>query len=254
MLQESTGTGAEEKPPAEVTAREPSKPAVDVAPVADAGSHGGGGSTNFGSLGMEMPGLTKKQFSAGAHGLVWKQGSLEIERVSCQARLLGVQKKWTITTINKEGEKPISIVDGAHAWQELMKCKKSGQKYIIWFTKDQKSILEDQAKDAAEKARKEKEAEERKAREAREKQIREEAERKRAEEIARKKDEYWKKDGDATEAVAPPAEDAPPTAAPAEPSATDAPAADAETAEDDLDLERLPAADTSADPDAKTAE
>ena len=61
----------------------------------------------------------------------------------------------------------------------------------VYFTKDEASIREDQAKAEAEKARKAKQEEERKKREEIERKIREEAEKKRADEIASKKQGYW---------------------------------------------------------------
>ena len=33
----------------------------------------------------------------GSHGLSWRAGSTEVERVSCQARLLGVKPGWSIS-------------------------------------------------------------------------------------------------------------------------------------------------------------
>ena len=121
------------------------------------------------------------EFAIGSHGLTWKTGSTEVERVSCQARLLGVKPGWSISMIDG-----VPIETSYQAWNELMRCKKSGKKYQIYFTKDENSIREDQAKAEAEKARKAKQEEERKKREEIEKKIREEAEKKRADEIASK--------------------------------------------------------------------
>lgn len=138
---------------------------------------------------VEMqPGICKMEFAMGSHGLTWKTGSTEVERVSCQARLLGVKPGWSISMIDG-----VPIETSYQAWNELMRCKKSGKKYQIYFTKDENSIREDQAKAEAEKARKAKQEEERKKREEIEKKIREEAEKKRADEIASKKQEYWDK-------------------------------------------------------------
>ena len=159
---------------------------------------------------VEMqPGICKMEFAMGSHGLTWKTGSTEVERVSCQARLLGVKPGWSISMIDG-----VPIETSYQAWNELMRCKKSGKKYQIYFTKDENSIREDQAKAEAEKARKAKQEEERKKREEIERKIREEAEKKRADEIASKKQEYWDKsqkqaEGEAkegAEAAAPEAE------------------------------------------------
>ena len=35
----------------------------------------------------------------GSHGLSWRAGSTEVERVSCQARLLGVKPGWSISSL-----------------------------------------------------------------------------------------------------------------------------------------------------------
>eukprot|EP00931_Biecheleriopsis_adriatica_P076274 TRINITY_DN49_c0_g2_i2.p1 TRINITY_DN49_c0_g2~~TRINITY_DN49_c0_g2_i2.p1 ORF type:complete len:192 (-),score=77.84 TRINITY_DN49_c0_g2_i2:31-606(-) len=173
---------------------------------------------------VEMqPGICKLEFAMGSHGLVWKSGTTEVERVSCQARLLGVKPGWSISMVDG---KP--IVESYEAWNELERCKKSGRKYQVYFTKDEASIREDQQKAEAERARKAKEAEERKKREEMEKKIREDAEKKRADELASKKQEYWDKQQASAEAA--PAEAAA-EEAPAEPGADEAPADGAEAAE-----------------------
>lgn len=151
----------------------------------------------------------------GSHGLVWKTGTTEVERVSCQARLLGVKPGWSISMVNG-----VQITESHHAWQELLKCKKSGKKYPVYFMKDENSIREDQQKAEAEREKKRRDQEERKRKEELERKIREEAEKKRADELASKKAEYW--DRQNAQGAAP-AEDAP---APAE----EAPAAAAEEA------------------------
>ena len=164
-----------------------------------------------------QPGICKMEFAMGSHGLTWKTGSTEVERVSCQARLLGVKPGWSISMIDG-----VPIETSYQAWNELMRCKKSGKKYQIYFTKDEASIRDDQAKAEAEKARKAKQEEERKKREEIEKKIREEAEKKRADEIASKKQEYWDKqqaqqEGEGKEgAEAAPAEEAEEGAEPTE--------------------------------------
>mmetsp|Transcript_104667 Transcript_104667/g.291420 ORF Transcript_104667/g.291420 Transcript_104667/m.291420 type:complete len:189 (-) Transcript_104667:164-730(-) len=169
-----------------------------------------------------IPGICKLDFSMGAHGLQWKAGTTEVERVSCQARLLGVKPGWNISTINGA-----EIRESHQAWNELLKCKKSGQKYQIYFRKDEASIEADKQKAEADRARKQKAMEEQRKREEAERRIREEAERKRADEQAAKKQEYWDKQNaggvaadvpDVTEAAAP--EEAP---APAEAEAEAAP-------------------------------
>ena len=142
----------------------------------------------LGAMVEMQPGICKMEFAMGSHGLTWKTGSTEVERVSCQARLLGVKPGWSISMIDG-----VPIETSYQAWNELMRCKKSGKKYQIYFTKDEASIREDQAKAEAEKARKAKQEEERKKREEIERKIREEAEKKRADEIASKKQEYWDK-------------------------------------------------------------
>lgn len=128
------------------------------------------------------------EFAMGSHGLSWRAGSTEVERVSCQARLLGVKPGWSISMIDG-----VPIETSYQAWNELMRCKKSGKKYQVYFTKDEASIRDDQARAEAERARKAKQEEERKKREEIERKIREEAEKKRADEIASKKQEYWDK-------------------------------------------------------------
>lgn len=150
----------------------------------------------------------------GAHGLQWKAGSTEIERVSCQARLLGVKPGWTINQINGQ-----QILDSQTAWWELLKCKKSGQKYEVWFCKDEASIREDQMKAEADREKKRKAAEERKRKEDLERKIQADAEKKRADELASKKAEYWDKQNSTTtgnEAAASSAAPAAPAEAPAE--------------------------------------
>merc|ERR1719277_213227 len=87
----------------------------------------------------------------------------------------------------------VPITESHQAWHELLKCKKAGAKYPIYFRKDEQSIREDQAKAEAEKARKQKAQEEARKREEAERQIREAAEKKRADELAAKKQEYWDK-------------------------------------------------------------
>merc|ERR1719356_1535517 len=173
---------------------------------------------------VEMqPGIAKFTFAAGAHGLVWRPGTTEIERVSCQARLLGVKPLWSINMI-KQPPSPadgysVQILDGCQAWTELLKCKMSGKPYEVWFCKDRKSIEEDQKKADEEKRRKEAEKKEKEALAAREKQIKEDAEKKRADAQAKKKEEELL----AAEAEAAAASNATASAAPAEP----APAEDA---------------------------
>mmetsp|Transcript_59932 Transcript_59932/g.129977 ORF Transcript_59932/g.129977 Transcript_59932/m.129977 type:complete len:197 (-) Transcript_59932:187-777(-) len=137
---------------------------------------------------FKIPGITAIEFAMGAHGLVWRSGSTEIERVSCQARLLGVKPGWNISTING-----VAIHESHEAWNELLKCKKLGRKYSVYFMKDKASILAEQAKMEAERQKKEKEAEERRLREERERKIREDAEKKRQDDLASKKQEYWDK-------------------------------------------------------------
>ena len=39
------------------------------------------------------------RFAMGSHGLCWRAGSTEVERVSCQARLLGVKPGWSISSL-----------------------------------------------------------------------------------------------------------------------------------------------------------
>ena len=111
----------------------------------------------------------------GSHGLSWRAGSTEVERVSCQARLLGVKPGWSISTsaeLRRVGWLSgtidgVQIETSYQAWNELMRCKKSGKKYQalrafsgatewrqVYFMKDEASIREDQAKAEAEKARK----------------------------------------------------------------------------------------------------
>eukprot|EP00931_Biecheleriopsis_adriatica_P076272 TRINITY_DN49_c0_g1_i1.p2 TRINITY_DN49_c0_g1~~TRINITY_DN49_c0_g1_i1.p2 ORF type:complete len:190 (-),score=67.36 TRINITY_DN49_c0_g1_i1:208-777(-) len=188
---------------------------------------------------VEMqPGICKLEFAMGSHGLVWKTGTTEVERVSCQARLLGVKPGWSISMVDG-----IPIVESHEAWNQLERCKKTGRKYQVYFTKDEASIREDQAKAEAERARKQREAEERKKREEMERKIREDAEKKRADELASKKQEYWDKqqaqqEGAPEEAAeAAPAEAAPAEGegdeadAPAEGAGADEPAAEAPAAE-----------------------
>eukprot|EP00439_Symbiodinium_sp_Y106_P075950 s846_g15.t1 len=208
------------------------------------------GSQSLGPLGftvvtmVEMqPGICKMEFAMGSHGLTWKTGSTEVERVSCQARLLGVKPGWSISMIDG-----VPIETSYQAWNELMRCKKSGKKYQIYFTKDENSIREDQAKAEAEKARKAKQEEERKKREEIEKKIREEAEKKRADEIASKKQEYWDKkeqaqqEGEGKEdAEAPGAEEAEAGAGAAEAVEGEAEATEAVEAEPEAAEEAAPA-------------
>merc|ERR1719373_51305 len=137
---------------------------------------------------LMTPGVTKLEFAMGAHGLVWATGTTTVERVSCQARLLGVRPGWSISMING-----VAATDSATCWHELLKCKKSGQKYTVYFTKDEASIRADQQKAEAERAKKMKDLEEKRRQEETAKKIREDAERKRADELAAKKQEYWEK-------------------------------------------------------------
>mmetsp|Transcript_98250 Transcript_98250/g.194643 ORF Transcript_98250/g.194643 Transcript_98250/m.194643 type:complete len:191 (-) Transcript_98250:145-717(-) len=169
----------------------------------------------------QLPGFTKKEFAMGAHGLQWKAGSTEIERVSCQARLLGVKPGWTISTING-----VQIMDSQNAWWELLKCKKSGQKYEVWFMKDEASIREDQMKAEAEKEKKRKALEERKRREEMERKIQQDAEKKRADELASKKAEYWDKQNAGVAGTEAAASSSAAPAAPAEAPAEAAPPAE----------------------------
>eukprot|EP00930_Biecheleria_cincta_P005247 TRINITY_DN10616_c0_g1_i1.p1 TRINITY_DN10616_c0_g1~~TRINITY_DN10616_c0_g1_i1.p1 ORF type:complete len:219 (-),score=64.93 TRINITY_DN10616_c0_g1_i1:181-771(-) len=171
-----------------------------------------------------QPGICKLEFAMGSHGLVWKTGTTEIERVSCQARLLGVKPGWSISMVDG---KP--IVESHEAWNELMRCKKRGSKYFVYFTKDEASILADQAKADAERAKKQKAAEEQKRREELERKIREDAEKKRADELAAKKQAYIDKQN-AQEGAAPAAA-AEPAAAAAEGGEGDEAAAEAGEAE-----------------------
>mmetsp|Transcript_32694 Transcript_32694/g.52635 ORF Transcript_32694/g.52635 Transcript_32694/m.52635 type:complete len:197 (-) Transcript_32694:170-760(-) len=142
-----------------------------------------------------QPGIAKLQFAMGSHGLVWKTGTTEIERVSCQARLLGVKVGWSISMVDGQ-----PIVESHEAWTQMMRCKKSGAKYNVYFTKDEASIRADQAKKEIDTLKKVKDIEERKKREEQEKKIREDAEKKRADELAIKKQEYWDKQQAAQEA------------------------------------------------------
>ncbi|CAE8609717.1 unnamed protein product, partial [Polarella glacialis] len=142
-----------------------------------------------------QPGIAKLQFAMGSHGLVWKTGTTEIERVSCQARLLGVKVGWSISMVDGQ-----PIVESHEAWTQMMRCKKSGAKYNVYFTKDEASIRADQAKKEIDTLKKVKDMEERKKREEQEKKIREDAEKKRADELANKKQEYWDKQQAAQEA------------------------------------------------------
>ncbi|CAE8708152.1 unnamed protein product, partial [Polarella glacialis] len=135
-----------------------------------------------------QPGIAKLQFAMGSHGLVWKTGTTEVERVSCQARLLGVKTGWSISMIDGN-----PITEDHQAWSELMRCKKKGEKYNIYFTKDEASIRADQAKADSDRAKKVKDLEERKKRDETERKIREDAEKKRADELASKKQDYWDK-------------------------------------------------------------
>eukprot|EP00445_Apocalathium_hangoei_P068047 CAMPEP_0204135232 /NCGR_PEP_ID=MMETSP0361-20130328/16130_1 /ASSEMBLY_ACC=CAM_ASM_000343 /TAXON_ID=268821 /ORGANISM="Scrippsiella Hangoei, Strain SHTV-5" /LENGTH=161 /DNA_ID=CAMNT_0051088553 /DNA_START=81 /DNA_END=563 /DNA_ORIENTATION=+ len=135
-----------------------------------------------------LPGITKVWFAMGAHGLQWKPGSTEISGVSCQARLLGIKEGWAISMING-----VPITESHMAWNELLKCKKAGQKYSIYFRKDEASIRADQIKAEAERAKRQKAQDEARKREMAERKIREDAEKKRADEQAAKKQEYWDK-------------------------------------------------------------
>ncbi|CAJ1326981.1 unnamed protein product [Effrenium voratum] len=171
---------------------------------------------------VEMqPGICKMEFAMGSHGLTWRAGTTEVERVSCQARLLGVKPGWSISMIDG-----VPIETSYQAWNELMRCKKSGKKYQVYFTKDEASIREDQARAEAERARKAKQEEERKKREEIERKIREEAEKKRADEIASKKQEYWDKQQAAAEPAEAEAEAGAPEAEEAAAEAAEEPAAE----------------------------
>lgn len=167
------------------------------------------------------PGIVQYSFATGCHGLQWKPGTTEIERVSCQARLFGIKEGWSLSMVNG-----VPIVESWQAWNELMKCKKSGQKYTVWFRKDEASIRADAQKADIERAKKQKAQEDARKREEAERKIREEAEKKRADEMAAKKQEYWDKQNaggvaadvpDQSAAATAPAaaeEEAPPEAAP----------------------------------------
>merc|ERR1719336_2687689 len=45
----------------------------------------------------------------------------------------------------------VPITESHQAWNELLKCKKAGLKYPVWFRKDEASIRADQAKAEAER-------------------------------------------------------------------------------------------------------
>merc|ERR1719436_1658080 len=122
-------------------------------------------------------GLEKKTFAMGSHGLQWKAGATVVESVSCQARLLGVRPGWSISTVSG-----VPIMTSHECWNELMRCKKSGKKYDVWFTKDEASIRADQAKAEEARQKKLKDEEDRRKREEAERKIKEEAEKKRREE------------------------------------------------------------------------
>ncbi|CAK0910730.1 unnamed protein product, partial [Prorocentrum cordatum] len=93
-----------------------------------------------------QPGIVKFEFAMGAHGLVWTQGTTIVERVSCQARFLGVRPGWSISMVNG-----MPITDSVTCWHELQKCKKSGLRYSASFLKDEASIREDLTKAEAER-------------------------------------------------------------------------------------------------------
>jgi len=135
-----------------------------------------------------QPGIAKLEFAMGSHGLEWKAGGADVVRVSCQARLLGVKPGWSINMINGVGVK-----DSNEIWTELNKCKKAGRKYTIYFVKDKATIVADQAKAEAEKAKKEAAEQERREREESERKNAEEAKKKREEDLANRKQEYWDK-------------------------------------------------------------
>lgn len=141
----------------------------------------------MGDLQMQ-PGICKIEFAMGAHGLVWTTPGTTVERVSCQARLLGVKPGWSISMIDG---KPIT--ESQQCWHELLRCKKSGNKYVIYFTKDEASIRADQQKADAERAKKQKDMEEKRKKEETDRKIREDAEKQRADELSAKKKEYWEK-------------------------------------------------------------
>merc|ERR1719356_1968763 len=107
----------------------------------------------------------------------------------------------------------VPIADSQTAWVELLRCKKLGQKYPIYFRKDEMSIRSDQQKAENEKARRLKAQEEQRKREEAERKIREEAEKKRADELAAKKQEYWDKQNAGGVAADVPDESAPAEAA-----------------------------------------
>ncbi|CAK0834707.1 unnamed protein product [Prorocentrum cordatum] len=115
-----------------------------------------------------QPGVVKFEFAMGAHGLVWTQGTTIVERVSCQARFLGVRPGWSISMV-----KGMPITDSVTCWHELQKCKKSGLRYSVYFLKDEASIREDLTKAEAERQKRATKApEERRLNEAAERQKR----------------------------------------------------------------------------------
>merc|ERR1712113_324340 len=116
-------------------------------------------------MGM-TPGIAKYEFAMGAHGLQWKPENTEITKVSCRARLLGIQPGWSISMVNG-----VTVAQGYEAGNELLKCKKLGRKYQVYFMKDEQSIRADQAKAEQERIKKAKEREERERREASERKI-----------------------------------------------------------------------------------
>merc|ERR1712039_404491 len=94
------------------------------------------------TMAMMTPGLAKFEFAMGAHGLVWDSNAgnqTMVTKVSCQARLLGVQPGWTISSVNGQ-----TVETSSQAWNELLKAKKAGKKYPVYFMKDEASIREDQ--------------------------------------------------------------------------------------------------------------
>eukprot|EP00405_Crypthecodinium_cohnii_P019794 CAMPEP_0206482242 /NCGR_PEP_ID=MMETSP0324_2-20121206/38767_1 /ASSEMBLY_ACC=CAM_ASM_000836 /TAXON_ID=2866 /ORGANISM="Crypthecodinium cohnii, Strain Seligo" /LENGTH=196 /DNA_ID=CAMNT_0053960171 /DNA_START=187 /DNA_END=777 /DNA_ORIENTATION=+ len=133
-----------------------------------------------------MPGICKLEFAMGAHGMKFKAGTTEIEGVTCQARLLGVKEGWNISMVNG-----VAITESYQAESELLKCKKAGYKYVVYFRKDEASIRADNAKAEAERAKRLKAQEEARREQEKQRKIIEEAEGKRAEELAAKKQEYW---------------------------------------------------------------
>jgi hypothetical protein len=137
-----------------------------------------------------MPGIAKLEFTMGSHGLQWEK--TDVTRVSCQARLLGVKPGWSISTIGMLGEGQVVMETSSQIWSKLHRCKKSGQKYVVFFMKDEKSIREDQDKLDKEMAKKGAADDERRKKEAADKKVAEQ-EKKKAEAAKAQKEEYWDK-------------------------------------------------------------